>query len=71
VARLRGEPAALPRRRAALGQAAGAKLYALDDGELEAIEDRLAKEGVRPGAWSVGRFKGLGEMNPSSCGKRR
>ena len=22
------------------------------------------KEGVRPGSWSVGRFKGLGEMNP-------
>jgi len=22
------------------------------------------KEGVRQGAWSVGRFKGLGEMNP-------
>ncbi len=40
------------------------KLYALDDAELAAIEDRLAKEGVRPGTWSVGRFKGLGEMNP-------
>ena len=40
------------------------KLYALDDAELAAIEDRLAKEGVRPGSWSVGRFKGLGEMNP-------
>ncbi|MBS0325895.1 MAG: DNA topoisomerase IV subunit B, partial [Proteobacteria bacterium] len=40
------------------------KLYALDDGELEVIEDRLTKEGVKPGSWSVGRFKGLGEMNP-------
>ncbi len=40
------------------------KFYALDDAELAAIEDRLAKEGVKPGAWSVGRFKGLGEMNP-------
>ncbi|HTP98013.1 MAG TPA: DNA topoisomerase IV subunit B [Casimicrobiaceae bacterium] len=40
------------------------KLYALDDAELEAIEDRLTKEGVKPGSWSVGRFKGLGEMNP-------
>jgi topoisomerase-4 subunit B len=40
------------------------KLYALDDSELEVIEDRLAKEGVKPGSWSVGRFKGLGEMNP-------
>jgi topoisomerase IV subunit B len=40
------------------------KFYALDDAELEAIEDRLEKEGVRRGSWSVGRFKGLGEMNP-------
>jgi topoisomerase-4 subunit B len=40
------------------------KLYALDDGELAAIEDRLAKEGVKPGSWTVSRFKGLGEMNP-------
>ena len=40
------------------------KLYALDDAELEVIEDRLAKEGVKRGSWSVGRFKGLGEMNP-------
>ncbi len=40
------------------------KLYALDDAELATIEDKLAKEGVRAGAWSVGRFKGLGEMNP-------
>ena len=40
------------------------KLYALDDAELAAIEDRLTKEGVKAGAWSVGRFKGLGEMNP-------
>ena len=40
------------------------KFYALDDPELEAIEDRLEKEAVKPGSWSVGRFKGLGEMNP-------
>ena len=40
------------------------KLYALDDAELAVIEDRLAKEGVKAGSWSVGRFKGLGEMNP-------
>jgi len=40
------------------------KFYALDDAELAVIEERLAKEGVRAGAWSVGRFKGLGEMNP-------
>jgi topoisomerase-4 subunit B len=46
------------------GKRPARKLYALDDAELAAIEDRLAKEGVRPGSWSVGRFKGLGEMNP-------
>jgi topoisomerase-4 subunit B len=46
------------------GKRPARKLYALDDGELEAIEDRLTKEGVKPGSWSVGRFKGLGEMNP-------
>jgi topoisomerase-4 subunit B len=40
------------------------RLYALDEGELEAIKDRLAKEGFRPEAIEVGRFKGLGEMNP-------
>ncbi|MCC7325530.1 MAG: type IIA DNA topoisomerase subunit B [Burkholderiales bacterium] len=40
------------------------KFYALDDAELATIEDRLRKEGVKPGTWSVGRFKGLGEMNP-------
>jgi len=39
------------------------KIYALDDGELEAIEDKLRKDGVRDGAWSISRFKGLGEMN--------
>ena len=49
---------------AASGKRPARKLYALDDAELEAIEDRLAKEGIRPGGWSVGRFKGLGEMNP-------
>jgi topoisomerase-4 subunit B len=47
----------------AQGKRPARKLYALDDAELEAIEDRLTKEGVKTGAWSVGRFKGLGEMN--------
>jgi len=46
------------------GKRPARKLYALDDGELEVIEDRLKKEGVKEGSWSVGRFKGLGEMNP-------
>jgi topoisomerase IV subunit B len=39
------------------------KLYALDDGELLAIEDKLKKEGLKEGAWAISRFKGLGEMN--------
>jgi topoisomerase-4 subunit B len=39
------------------------KAYALDDGELNAILDKLRKEGVRESAWSISRFKGLGEMN--------
>ncbi len=40
------------------------RLYALDEGELDAIKDRLAKEGFSPDKIEVGRFKGLGEMNP-------
>jgi len=39
------------------------KIYALDDGELEAIEDKLRKDGVKDSAWTISRFKGLGEMN--------
>jgi topoisomerase-4 subunit B len=40
------------------------RLYALDDGELEAIKDRIQKEGIALDKIEVGRFKGLGEMNP-------
>lgn len=36
------------------------KIYAMDDQELSMWEDRLRKEGYSK--WSVGRFKGLGEM---------
>ena len=39
------------------------KLYALDEGELEVIEEKLQKDGVKPGAWTISRFKGLGEMS--------
>jgi topoisomerase-4 subunit B len=39
------------------------KLYALDDGELVAIEDKLRKDGLKEGSWTISRFKGLGEMN--------
>ncbi len=40
------------------------RLYALDDGELAAIRERLAQEGVDRDSIGIGRFKGLGEMNP-------
>ena len=39
------------------------KIYALNEGELLGIEDRLRQEKVRDGSWSISRFKGLGEMN--------
>lgn len=39
------------------------KFYALDDGELEAVLDKLRLEKVRESAWQISRFKGLGEMN--------
>jgi topoisomerase-4 subunit B len=38
------------------------KLYCLDDGELTHVEDKLRKDGLREGSWSISRFKGLGEM---------
>ena len=39
------------------------KLYCLDEEELRRVEDKLRAEGVRAGAWSIARFKGLGEMS--------
>jgi topoisomerase IV subunit B len=47
----------------ARGKKPAAKLYALDEGELTAILDKLRKEGCREGSWTISRFKGLGEMN--------
>ncbi|MCG1019163.1 MULTISPECIES: DNA topoisomerase IV subunit B [Burkholderiaceae] len=47
----------------ARGKKPAQKLYALDEGELEAIVDKLRKDGVRESAWTISRFKGLGEMN--------
>ncbi len=47
----------------ARGKKPASKNYALDQGELTAILDKLRKEGVREGAWSISRFKGLGEMS--------
>jgi len=47
----------------ARGKRPAAKMYALDEGELQAALDKLRKEGLREGAWSISRFKGLGEMS--------
>jgi topoisomerase IV subunit B len=47
----------------ARGKKPAGKQYALDEGELTAILDKLRKEGVKEGAWSISRFKGLGEMS--------
>ncbi len=47
----------------AVGKKPMRKIYALNAAELAGIEDRLRGEKIREGAWSVSRFKGLGEMN--------
>jgi topoisomerase-4 subunit B len=47
----------------ARGKKPAGKEYALDQGELTHILDKLRKEGVKEGAWSISRFKGLGEMS--------
>ena len=47
----------------ARGKKPAAKIYALDEGELQATLDKLRKEGAREGSWSISRFKGLGEMS--------
>jgi topoisomerase-4 subunit B len=47
----------------AVGKKPARKIYALNVAELSGIEDRLRTEKIREGAWSVSRFKGLGEMN--------
>jgi topoisomerase-4 subunit B len=47
----------------AQGKRPARKLYCLDSGELEAAQDKLRQEGLRPGSWNISRFKGLGEMS--------
>jgi len=47
----------------ARGRKPAAKLYALDEGELSAMLDKLRKEGARENGWAISRFKGLGEMS--------
>ena len=41
------------------------RLYALDEDERDQMLSRVRDEGVREDRIHVGRFKGLGEMNPS------
>jgi topoisomerase-4 subunit B len=48
----------------AQGKRPARRLYCLDDDELDAVVGKLADEGVKPGSWDIGRFKGLGEMSP-------
>ena len=47
----------------ARGKKPAIKVYALDAGELEAILEKCAKDGVPREKCQVSRFKGLGEMN--------
>jgi topoisomerase-4 subunit B len=47
----------------ARGKKPATKMYALDEAELASILEKLRKDGVREGVWSISRFKGLGEMN--------
>ncbi|MCW5653698.1 DNA topoisomerase IV subunit B [Hydrogenophaga sp.] len=47
----------------ARGKKPAAKQYALDEGELHAILDKAAKEGVPREKCQISRFKGLGEMS--------
>src|SRR4030095_10906515 len=45
------------------GKKPAGKQYALDEGELTAILDKLRQGGVAEGKWTISRFKGLGEMS--------
>ncbi len=46
------------------GKKQACKIYALNEGEMTSTLDRLRKEKIREGSWSISRFKGLGEMSP-------
>jgi len=47
----------------AQGRRPARRLYCLDEAERDATLAKLKDEGVREGAWEIGRFKGLGEMS--------
>jgi topoisomerase-4 subunit B len=46
------------------GKAQPRRFYALDDHEKASIIQKLTREGVKDEKIEIGRFKGLGEMNP-------
>jgi topoisomerase-4 subunit B len=46
------------------GKKQASKIYALNEAEMTGILERLRKEKIREGSWSISRFKGLGEMSP-------
>jgi len=48
----------------ARGKKPAQKIYALDLPELQNIEDKLVKDGLKASSWQISRFKGLGEMSP-------
>jgi topoisomerase-4 subunit B len=54
-----GEPLPYERITAKVGDL----VYALDEGELTAVLDKAAKEGVAREKCQISRFKGLGEMS--------
>ncbi|MCX7902840.1 MAG: DNA topoisomerase IV subunit B, partial [Burkholderiaceae bacterium] len=47
----------------ARGKKPATKFYALDEGELHALLDKVAQEGVARERCQISRFKGLGEMS--------
>ena len=47
----------------ARGRKPASRIYVLTERELQRTLEKLRKDGVREGSWSIGRFKGLGEMN--------
>ena len=49
----------------AKGKKPARKMYVLDEAELTAAMEKLAKDGIKPETVTVGRFKGLGEMMPA------
>ncbi|KPF70417.1 DNA topoisomerase IV [beta proteobacterium AAP99] len=46
----------------ARGKRPAQKIYCLDEGEMTHTLDKLRKDGFAETAWSISRFKGLGEM---------